>query len=292
MKLITHSTIHGLHTVFSCLIKDEILRALSRRLESRESDTHEPLSLGVRETGATGKYPRERRNDRSGDRKKNTANKREELENKAKNKKEKVIIQRKMENKNKPKENGGEDWGRPSHIQRVSTAHLTSREGEFSSNSSSKRQSKRSINSLVSRANDMAMFQDRLRQQPILHTITTTAADRALRRGNQPGARPLPPISGRGGRREARNLWRLLARQPTQFSQSHPVREVMRGAYPITRVGADEKDNDFRWTEVFPVLKKRVDSKGSATGDGQRGDCGKDEDTKGFKLPKITDMIN
>ena len=255
-------------------------------MESRESETHKPFSPCVRETGASGEYPRERRNDRSGDRKegedKNTANKREELENKAKNKKEKVTIQRKMENKNKPKENGEEDWGRLSHIQRVSTAHLTSREGEFSS--------KRSLNSLVSRANDMAMFQDRLRQQPILHTITTTAADRALRRGNRPGARPLPPISGRGGRREGRDLWKMLATQPTQFSQSHPIREVMRGAYPITRVGGDEKDKDFRWTEVFPVLKKRVDSKGSATGDGQRGDCSKDEDTNGFKLPKITQI--
>lgn len=260
-------------------------------MESRESETHEPFSLCVRETGATGKYPRERRSDRSGARKKgedkHTANKREELENKAKNKKEKVTIQRKTENKNKPKENGGEDWGRPCHIQRVSTAHLTGREGE---SNNINRQSKRSLNSLVSRANDIAMFQARLRQQPILHIITTTAAGRALKRGNQPGARPLPPISGRGGRREARDLWRLLATQPTQFSQSHPVREVMRGSYPITRVGADEKDKDFKWTEVLPVLKKRVDSKGSATGDGQRGDCSKDEDTKDFKLPKITQI--
>ena len=276
-------------SLFFYFSKDEILRALSRRLEGSRSrmavdvTTHFPPIPGKQ--GATGEDARGGKK-RDG----NRATLRED--------KTKSIVGTKVENKprerkrdenkkvevTKESKNSKEDCG-SSHG--VSTAHLTTREGARGG-----KQSKRSLNRLVSRADDMAMFQARLRHQPVLHIITTTGG-RQLRRGNQPGGRPFLPSYGHRAESKSNNLQRLLAAQPAYFSQSAPVREIMRGAYPTARgVGVERKERDFRWTEVFPAMmrRKQIESRGSASDSGPRtGDthhCSKDGDAK-CKLPKI-----
>ena len=273
-------------------LKDEILRALSRRLEGSRSrmavDVTDHFLPRAGEQGATGEDARGRKK-RDGNR---AAIRGDETKSRVGRKEENKPRERERdENMNvevKESKNSEEDCGSFYHIQGASTAHFTTREG-----SRGGKQSKRSLNSLVSRADDnMAMFRARLRHQPVLHIITTTGG-RELRRGNQPGGRPFLPSYGYGAMSKANNLQRLLAAQPAHFSQSAPVREIMRGAYPTARgVGVERKERDFRWTEVFPVMmrRKRIESRGPASDSGPRaGDihhCSKDGDTE-YKLPKI-----
>ena len=273
-------------------LKDEILRALSRRLEGSrprkavDVTAHLPPRAG--EQGTTGEDARGREK-RDGNR---AAIRGDETKSRVWRKEENKPRERERdENKKveiaKESENREEDCGSSYHIREASTAHFTTREGARGG-----KQSKRSLNSLVSRADDMAMFQARLRHQPVLHIITTTGG-RELRRSNQPRGRLFLPSYGYGAMSKANNLQRLLAAQPAHFSQSAPVREIMRGAYPTARgVGVERREKDFRWTEVFPVMmrRKRIESRGPASDSGpSAGDihhCSKDGDTE-YKLPKI-----
>ena len=194
--------------------------------------------------------------------------------------KDKTRSGEKQKDENKSEEIG--DRGSPSNnIERVSTAPLTtSTRGVI--------QSKSSLDhALVPRGDHMALFQHRLRHQPILHIITTATGGRELKRGNQPGARPIIPISGSRTKNKTKSLHKLLATQPTKFSQSSPIREIMRGAHPSTGgVGVERREREFRWSEVFPVLSRKCDRSATAGCQSRERDGSKTEDAE-FKLPKI-----
>ena len=168
------------------------------------------------------------------------------------------------------KRNGAEEESeRLPLIQRVSTA---------SRRASSRR---RKSCSLISRAGT-TMIRARLTHQPVLPSTNTAGEPR---RSNQTGASRLPPRGSGVGREESRNLQRLLATRPTLFSQSAPIREIMRGAYSTPAGKGERKERDFKWTEVFPVLRRGCVERScccaSKTDSGHR--CREVE----LKLPKI-----
>lgn len=75
----------------------------------------------------------------------------------------------------------------------------------------------------------------------------------------------LPLIAGRqntsvsavsnSGTQQVGKLHKLLAVNPTSFSQTRPVRNLMMRAYDERRKGTSVATDQFIWSEVFPVLR-------------------------------------
>ena len=161
---------------------------------------------------------------------------------------------------------------------------------------------------------EMAIFQERLGLQPTLAFIsaTDTRLRRELEKSGVTGAgagccRLSATSTGWSGVSEVKRLQRLLAARPATFSQSGPIRDAMMRAYYTTTTGAEEagreptavvergregrrkrhKEHDFKWTEVFPVIRgsqREVDEVGRA-GEKKPGPS-RHKDVE-LKLPKI-----
>lgn len=146
------------------------------------------------------------------------------------------------------------------------------------------------------RCADLAIFHSRLQCQPTLPSIITTASTRPR---NQTGTRQSVTIyNGKkviNSNNGVKKVQRLLATQPTVFSQTIPARDVIVRAYatrshkPAGGAVRMEKQKEFKWTEVFPVLKET--SKKGNIGEKENGQDD-EESTKAMTtpvvLPKLT----
>ena len=117
---------------------------------------------------------------------------------------------------------------------------------------------------------DLAIFRARLMCQPTLPTINNTTTIRSSRRSNSRGATHSRLAEDGCDNKQVKKLKRLLATHPTLLSQSTHVKKLMDRVYtapPASRRvlrGSAEmemvEEGDFKWTEVFPVLKKMSDN--------------------------------
>ena len=137
------------------------------------------------------------------------------------------------------------------------------------------------------RCADLAIFHARLQCQPTLPPIITT---RGTRTSNQTDTRQGVPIyNGKKGinfNNDVKKVQRMLATQPTVFSQTIPARDVIVKAYatrphkPAGGAVRMETQREYKWTEVFPVLKETS----------KKGNIVEDDEatmTKPVVLPKL-----
>lgn len=142
------------------------------------------------------------------------------------------------------------------------------------------------------RCADLAIFRARLQCQPTLPPIITT---RGTRTSNQTETRQSVPIynvkKGINSNNDVKKVQRLLATQPTVFSQTIPARDVIVKAYatrphkPAGGAVRMETKRGYKWTEVFPVLKET-----SRKGNIVEKENGQDDEaamTKPVVLPKL-----
>lgn len=136
---------------------------------------------------------------------------------------------------------------------------------------------------------DLAIFHTRLQCQPTLPSVITT---RDTRQSNQTETRHSVPIyDGKKGITDVHKIQRLLAAQPNVFSQTIPAREVIVRAYatrshkPAGGAVRMETQREFKWTDVFPVVKQN--SENGTIGEKVMNGQDEEESTKAVVLPKL-----
>ena len=150
------------------------------------------------------------------------------------------------------------DGVRTPHIVRVSTPCNTRRRR----NSRDKRERSSGELSLKkqlpSRISHTHFIRAKLTHHQPLYPIATSGEP------NQAGATPIFPGSVSAETR-THALQKMLVTHPTLLSRSTPIRELMRGAYPSPGGGrgTGRKEREFKWSDVFPVVKRSVKSRES-----------------------------
>lgn len=148
-------------------------------------------------------------------------------------------------------------------IHRAATAHQTMQDTLY--NSGQSRASCKSSgahyreNSHLKRP-DLTILKARLKCQPTL-PINTTRSSRGMDTAESRDSVP----SSSGILKQVKKLQKLLALQPTSFSQTTHARDMMVRAYSTAGREAGsvriERQGNFKWTEVFPVLRENPDSR-------------------------------
>ena len=165
---------------------------------------------------------------------------------------------------------GREESPKHFHIHRAALTQQTKCSGRSTTSSKSRGDSWKGSGHLD--RPDLAIFRARLMGQPTLPSINCITARSGRRHNPTGGTHSVPVHTGlaedsRGSsacdNKQAKKLRKLLATHPTLLSQSTHAKKLMERAYtaPIAHQvrGSTEKrvqEGDFKWTEVFPVLRE------------------------------------
>ena len=112
---------------------------------------------------------------------------------------------------------------------------------------------------------DMEIFRQRIKLQPIFISNNNKTRETGC------SLSTITSLTTESAVSEQKKLKKLLATQPTTFSQSAPIREMMLGAYVTTTrdVAADrglpdmtggrgktkQLNREFKWIDVFPIMR-------------------------------------